>query len=183
MRTAWKMAGLGVVLLLLFGGPAVAVTDIMEGAEVQADPEALKAVLAAFNRAEEALRTKNLSGITAVYSKNYQNRGLRKEETSRIWKDIFTRYDRLSSRHLFTKIVVDREKGTARVTCTGALFGVSILKQGRPSPTATEEPTHIDVWFEADHHLVLEDGDWKIIGHDPARGADDPFGAAIHLLF
>jgi hypothetical protein len=42
---------------------------------------------------------------------------------------------------------------------------------------------HIDVWFEANHYLVLEEGVWKIIGHDPSGGAEDLFGASIHLLF
>lgn len=178
-----KVVGLGLVLILFCNGGSMAVTDIMGGAMVEADPEVVKAILSTFDRAEEALRTKNLPGITAVYSKDYQNRGLRKEETALIWKDIFARYNRLSSRHLFTKIVVDRGKGAARVTCTGALYGVSILRGGKPAPTSAEEPTHIDVWFEAVHYLILEDGAWKIIGHDPAAGPDDPFGAAIHLLF
>jgi hypothetical protein len=181
-----KASGIGFVLVLLCGGWATAVTDIMEGAEVKAEPAAVQAVLATFNQAEEALQAKSLSGIIAIYSKAYQNRGLRKEDTSRIWKDIFDRYNRLSSRHLFTRIVIDRQKGTARVTCTGGLFGVPILKERKPSPTAAEEPVesmHIDVWFEANHYLVLEDGVWKIVGHDLAGGSEDSFGASIHLLF
>ena len=176
---------MGLVLILLCSDWTSAMTDIMEGAEVQADPEAVKAIVATFDRAEEALRTESLSGIMFIYSKAYRNRGLRKEDTSRIWEDLFARYNQLSSWHLFSKIVVDREKATARVICTGGLFGVSVLeKEGKPSPTAlSAEPMHIDVWFEAIHYLVLEDGAWRIIGHDPAGGEKEPFGASIHLLF
>ena len=179
----------GLVLILLFGVRAPAMTDIMKGADVQADPKEVKSILATFDQAEETLRTESLSGLMAIYSKSYRHRGLRKEDTSRIWEDIFARYDRLSSRHFFSKIVVEKkmsQKATAQVTCTGGLFGISALKkEGKPSPAAqTEEPVHhIDVWFEAVHHLVLEEGSWKIIGHDPAGGEEDPFGVAIHLLF
>ena len=188
MKIRYRAAGLGLVLILLFGVRAPAATDMMEGADVQADTEAVKAILATFDRAEEALRTESLSGITAIYSKDYRHRGLRKEDTTRIWEDIFARYNQLSSRHAFSKIMVEKKmlgKTTARVTCTGALFGVSASKrEGQPSPSAlTAEPVHIDVWFEAIHYLVLEDGTWKIIGHDLAGGEEDPFGAAIHLLF
>jgi len=178
MRRMFELGALVLILTLVGGGPAPAMTDIMKGAEVRADPETMKAILSIFDRAEEALRTKSLSGIMAVYSKAYQNRGLRKEDTSRIWEDIFARYERLSSRHVFSSMIVDREKGTARVTCTGALFGVSVLKR-----EGNTEPVQIDFWFEAVHHLVLEDGVWKIIGHDPVEGGEHPFGSAIHLLF
>jgi hypothetical protein len=189
MRRLGAVAGMGVVLFLLCSSSTPAVTDIMEGAEIRADSDAVKAILAAFDRTEEALRNESLSGIMAIYSKNYRHRGLRKEDTARIWEDIFARYDQFSSRHFFSKIVVEQKmlgKATAQVTCTGALFGVSVLKEkrGKPFPTAqTEAPVHIDVWFDAIHYLVLEDGTWKIIGHDPAGGEEDPFGAAIHLLF
>ncbi len=44
------------------------------------------------------------------------------------------------------------------------------------------EPVSIDIWFDTIHYMILEDGEWKIIGHDPERGEEDPFGAAIHLL-
>lgn len=192
MKTWCRAAGIGLILILLFGVRVPAATDMMEGADVQADPEAVKAILATFDRAEEALRTESLSGIAAIYSKNYRHRGLRKEDTTRIWEDIFARYNQLSSRHAFSKIIVEKKmlgKTTARVTCTGALFGVSALKrEGQPSLSALSasggaEPVHIDVWFEAIHYLVLEDGTWKIIGHDLAGREEDPFGASIHLLF
>ncbi|MBI5747313.1 MAG: hypothetical protein HZA13_09975 [Nitrospirae bacterium] len=173
--------------LVLFGNShAFAVTDILEGAEVQADPETVKAILTTFNRAEDALRAESLSGVMAVYSKDYRNRGLRKEDTSRIWEDIFSRYDHLSSRHVFSRIVADQEKKTAQVTCTGALFGVSILRRDRkmPSPAAfTAEPVQIDIWFDAIHYLVFEGDEWKIIGHDPGGERYDSFGSGIHLLF
>ncbi|TAK09206.1 MAG: hypothetical protein EPO39_02815 [Candidatus Manganitrophaceae bacterium] len=177
MKRRGQQGILALVSILFAIGITSAATEMLSGAAVQADPESVKTIIAAFDRAEEALHTENLPAMMAVYSKGYQNRGLRKEETSRIWQDLFTRYDRLSSRHVFSKIVVDREKKTAHVTCTGALFGTSVFNKERP------EPVRIDFWFEAVHHLVFEEGAWKIVGHDPGAGEEGPLGSALHLLF
>ena len=174
------------LFIMISSGVALAVTDIAPDAEVKADPETVKAIRAAFDRADEALRTKNLSGIMAIYSKDYQNRGLRKVDTSLIWQDIFDRYDELSSRHVFSKIVFQKngaEPPTAQVVCTGVLLGVSVFKKGKPAPAASSEKLYLDAWFETTHHLILEKGDWKIIGHDPSRAEEHPFAAALHLLF
>jgi hypothetical protein len=174
------------MMTIMGSSRAFAVTDITPDAEVKANPETVKAVRAAFDRAEEALRTKSLSGIMAIYSKDYQNRGLRKVDTVHIWEDIFARYDQLSSRHVFSKIVVEQKNGqpAAQVICTGVLYGVSILKSRKPAPTASiEKPLLLDAWFESTHHLIFEDGVWKINGHDPSAVEEHPFAAALHLLF
>ena len=179
--------GLLFLIILVGSSAALAVTDLTQNAEVKADPETVKAIRAAFDRAEEALRTKNLSGIMAIYSKDYQNRGLRKVDTTQIWRDIFSRYDQLSSRHVFSKIVVEQNKlgqPTVQVICTGALFGLPVLKKGKPFPAApAEKPALLDAWAETTHYLVFEDGKWKINGHDPSSAENHPFAAALHLLF
>lgn len=179
MKRQFRLLLIGILLTALSAGPTLAATDILPNAKVQADPESVKSILATFNRAEEALRSKNLPGIMSIYSKSYQNLGLRKEETARIWGDLFARYDYIFSRHLFSKIIVDRDKKTAHVTCTGSLhFRPSAVKPGeRP------EAVRIDLWFEAVHHLVWEEGTWKIFGHNPGETEDNRFGSAIHLLF
>jgi hypothetical protein len=184
-RMLYSAMGMVFALNLLFGIKVLALTDVIKGADVQASPETVKAIMTAFDHAEEALQNKDLVKMMDFYSDAYRNRGLRKEGTSWIWEDIFVRYDQLSSRHVFSKILVDSKKGTAQVTCTGALFGISVLKKGdKPSPAAmTAEPVMIDSWFEAVHYLILEKGTWKIIGHDPAVGKEGTFGAGIHLLF
>ncbi|MFY9268842.1 MAG: hypothetical protein WAO55_03735 [Candidatus Manganitrophaceae bacterium] len=178
MKRCLQEGLIGLAIIIFASGIASATTDLLTGAEIRAAPEEVQAIRVVFDRAEEALQKKNLSAMTAVYSKGYQNRGLRREETVRIWQDIFSRYDSLSSRHSFSKIVVDRQKGTAQVTCTGALFGVSVLKVGGTAP-----PVRIDFWFEAVHHLTFEEGVWKIVGHDQDREGGNAFGSAIHLLF
>ncbi len=170
--------GIGIVTVFVAIGSAFALTEISKSAEVRADPESVEAILDTFDQAEGALEEEGLSGIMALYSDQYQNRGLRKESTSLIWQDLFNRYDRLSSRHFFSRIVVDPTGRKATVTCTGALLGTPVFRKG-----AVSEPVQIDTWFEAKHHLVLEEGEWRIIGHDPSEKERDLFGPAIHLLF
>ena len=167
---------IGIVTILLTSVPASALIEISKKTEVRADPATVEAILDTFNQAENSLEGKRVSDIMAFYATHYQNRGLRKEETSRIWEDLFNRYDRLSSRHLFSRIVVDPAGKTATVTCTGALIGTPAFRKGA-------EPVQIDTWFEANHYLILEEGEWRIIGHDPSEKERDSFGSAIHLLF
>jgi hypothetical protein len=173
-----RWIGIGLIFIFLIVGSASALVDIPKKAEVRADQDVVDAIVDTFDQAEEALEAENLFVIMSVYSDSYQNRGLRKGETSRIWQDIFNRYDRLSSRHIFSRIIVDPNGKTAKVTCTGGLFGVSIFKGG-----AGPEAVQIDSWFEAIHYLALEEGAWRIIGHDPSEKERDLFGSAIHLLF
>src|SRR4030095_11636068 len=180
MGIQFKAVAMGFLSILILIGNTRAVTEITQDAEVKADLEMVKAIRAAFDRAEEALRTKDLPALMAIYSKDYQNRGLRKVDTAQIWRDIFIRYEQLSSRHAFSKIVVEQKKhgqSTAQVICTGTLYGVSIKKKGEPFPAA-EKPTLLDAWAQTTHYLVFEDGRWKIIGHDPSPAEDHPFSAA-----
>jgi hypothetical protein len=179
----WALAVSAILLIGGFETNAHALTSIIEGADVQADAKTVKAIVAAFDQAENALQAEDLLKLMDFYSKDYNNRGLHKQDTGQIWQDLFGRYDHMSSRHLFSKIVVDENGKTAHVTCTGALFGVSkFQKKPGPVPMAETQPVIVDSWFEAIHHLVKENGAWKLIGHDPAKGQES-FGAAIHLLF
>lgn len=178
MRRSHRWIGMGLILIFLVVGSASALVEVSKQAEIRADQDEIDAILDTFDQAEEGLEEENLSVLMSVYSDGYQNRGLQKGDTSRIWQDLFKRYDRLSSRHHFSRIVVDPDGTKAKVTCTGALLGVSVLKKG-----GRVEPVQIDTWFEANHYLVLEEGEWRIVGHDPLEKERDLFGSAIHLLF
>lgn len=81
-----------------------------------------------------------------------------------IWRDIFSRYDRLSSRHLFSKIVVNQEMGTAEVTCTVPFLGASVLTQNEKT-----KPMHIDFWFEAIHLISFFDGENEFVTNRSIR--------------
>ena len=172
----------GLIAILLAGllnGRASAATEILPNAEIQADPESVKSILLTFNRAEKALRSRHLSGIMAIYSDSYRNLGLGKKETEQIWQDLFSRYRIIVSKHGFSKIIVDRDKRKADVTCTGMLhFGNRTLKPG-----GRAEPLRIHYWFEAVRRRVWEEGVWMIYGHDPGQNESNPSGSAVQLLF
>ncbi len=168
----WVLA-FGLVLLSI--SPAPATTDILDGAEVKASPEAVKQLVAAFGRAEKALGKEDLDSIMQFYSDDYQNRGLRKEDTSRIWMYLFENFNQLVSRHILSRIVVNPKEGTAKVTCTGALFGTS--------PSNIAKSATVDVWSQAIHSFTFEKGEWRIIGHDLAENGREEFSGAIHILF
>ncbi|WDT72165.1 MAG: HPF/RaiA family ribosome-associated protein [Candidatus Manganitrophus sp.] len=129
IRRNHQWIGMGLILLFLIVGSASAQVEVSKKAEIRADQDEIDAILYTFDQAEEALQAKNLSVIMTIYSDGYQNRGLRKGDTSRIWQDLFNRYDRLSSHHHFSRIVVDPDGTKAKVTCTGALLGVSVFKK------------------------------------------------------
>lgn len=155
--------------------PALAKTKVSPGAEIRADDKTVREILAAFNRAEEFLQARNLDALMGLYSKDYNYYGLKKDDLKRIWQDLFTQHRRISTEHMFAKIVVmDGKAPTAEVTCTGSLW-------------ATSEPAgqrvNIDSWFEEVHHLVYEDGTWRIRGHagEPSKALQ--FGVAPHPFF
>lgn len=178
-RAALRPLLLAIFFTGLLGDPTFAATDIVPNAEIQADPETVKSILATFDQAEKALRSRNLPDIMAVYSDDYQNLGLRKKETERIWQGLFSRYRIILSKHLFSKIVVDRNLKKADVTCTGELH----FRNKNFKPEGGAEPLRVQYWFEAVHHLVWEGGMWKIYGHDPGQTESNPSGSPVHLLF
>lgn len=138
--------------------PALAGTKMSKQTEIQANEKDVSAILAAFDKAEKALKAENLDDLMTLYSKNYDYRGLKKNNLRDLWKDLFDKYRRLSTHHIFSKIVVtaDGTAPTARITCTGGVWATA---------ESTGERIIIDSWFEEVHRLVYEDGAWRILGH------------------
>lgn len=149
-------AGIG---LLGYSPQALAETKMSKQMEVQANQKTVNDILASFDKAEKALKVQDLDDLMALYSKNYDYHGLTKNNLRDLWKDLFSKYRRISSHHIFSKIVVSVEGKApkARITCTGGLWATA---------DSTGERTIIDSWFEEAHLLVYEDGAWRILGHD-----------------
>jgi hypothetical protein len=155
--------------------PVLAKTKISPGAEVQADDKTVHGIVASFQKAEEFLDARNLDALMGLYSKDYNYNGLKKDDLKKIWESLFAQHHRIATSHLFSKIVVaDGKHPTAEITCTGSLWATS-------GPTGKR--MNIDSWFEEVHHMVYEDGAWRISGHvgEPARTPQ--FGVAPHPLF
>jgi len=174
--------GMTLVLLVLMGGviglagcrfgqvppmPDIGKTQLAHGAVVQADERALTDILDAFHRADEALRKQDLDVLMAIYSQSYKYHGYDKDRLRLLWKDLFLLHTQFSTTHVFSKIVVNAQvtPPTAEITCTGSLWAVSKL---------TGQRVNIDSWFGDVHHLIYEDGAWRIRSHawetpDPGR--------------
>ncbi|HZY30884.1 MAG TPA: hypothetical protein VFF86_04500 [Candidatus Methylomirabilis sp.] len=139
--------------------PALAETKLSKQVEIQANGKMVSEIRASFDKAEKALKAQDLDGLMALYSKDYDYHGLTKNNLLELWKDLFSKYRRIASHHIFSKIVVTVEGKApkARITCTGGLWATA---------ESTGERIIIDSWFEEVHRLVYEDGAWRILGHD-----------------
>ena len=151
--------------------PALAETKLSKQIEVQGNQKEVNAIRAAFDKAEKALKEQDLEDLIAIYSKDYEYHGLTKSNLRDLWKDLFSKYRRISSHHIFSKIVVKVEgkNPKASITCTGGLWATA---------ESTGERIIIDSWFEEVHRLVYENGAWRILGHDGEDQQNLPMGGA-----
>jgi hypothetical protein len=150
--------------------------SIEGGAAIKGDDKDVAAILAAFNHAEEALHRNNVDGVMALYSERYRHHGLSKADLRKIWEEMLAQYDGLASTHVFShvNIVASGKVPTAQISCTGSLWGLSKV---------TKQRDIIDSWFFEIHHLVYEDGEWRILGHDGAETMTLSFGRTPHPFF
>lgn len=156
--------------------PVEAKVDVMPGSAIEADAKAVSELVAAFDRAEAAIQTRDLDALMTFYSKSYNYHKLRKSDVRRIWEELFEYHRQLKSRHLFTEVkTVATETGVrAEIKCTGALWGVN---------TETGQKVTLDSWFEEVHYLAKEDGAWRLIGNAGEGPETHRFGHAPHPLF
>jgi ketosteroid isomerase-like protein len=136
--------------------PDVGRIDIGHRAVIKADDKTVGDLLAAFNRAEEALHARDIDALMEVYARDYTYRELRKDDVQKLWENFFAQYSQISSTHVFSQIVAEgRSPSTAKITCTGRLWGTS---------KESGERVILDSWFFEVHHLVSEDGAWRVRG-------------------
>jgi len=156
--------------------PTVAKVEVPSYATVTADDATVKEVVAAFDRAEQAIQARDIDGLIALYSKRYNYHKLRKSDARRLWEEIFEYHHKLHSTHIFTDIKTVQVDGETRaeVRCTGALWGLA---------NETGQKVTVDSWFEEVHYLVKEDGTWRIIGNAGGALETPRFGHAPHPLF
>ena len=120
----------GTLGLTLCGPPKPVVAkkvEVPQYATVMADESTVKDILAAFDRAEQAIQARDVDGVMALFSKRYNYHKLRKSDARRIWEEIFEYHHKLHSTHLFTDIKTVQVDGETRaeVKRTGALWGLA----------------------------------------------------------
>lgn len=162
------LAGIGTTEAKIVVPPSGSVIDV--------DVATLKAIVNAFELAEEAIKAHDLEKVMAIYSPYYNYHGLKKDDLRKIWKELFDEYQEIASTHLFTKMakVGSGRDAVLEVTCTGHLWA-------RSKTSGLYVP--IDSWYEEVHYLGLEDGAWRIRGNVGESPRVLPFGTAPHPLF
>lgn len=176
MHTIWA----GLIMLFVTGvtaaAPVYGITQIPPEARIDADEQTILEITSTFDHAEEAIRARDLEAIMALYSDRYRHHGLGKSDIRQIWEELFSQYDLISNIHIFSAITTSEqgEESRAQIGCTGALWATS---------RNTKQRIPIDSWHDEVHHLVKENGAWRIIGSDEGPRRPRMFGTAPHPLF
>lgn len=174
-----RLAGVMIILGFAWLGSPLLVngmTQIPPDAKIQADQQTILELTSTFDQAEEAIRSRNLDSLMELYSDHYRYHGLKKLDIRNIWDELLSHYDFISNIHIFSSIKRVEQDGQARaeITCTGALWATS---------KNTKDRVPIDSWHQEVHHLVKENGAWRIIGSTEGTPRPRMFGTAPHPLF
>ena len=167
---------LNVLVLVAFPAGVLALTQILPEAAVEADQQSLMELIGTFDRAQEAIRARDLDALMALYAPTYQYHGLRRGDIRKIWADLFARYDLIANMHTFSavKVVKTGKDTTAEITCTGAVWANS---------RETNQRIPIDSWEHEVYRLVRGKDGWRIVGNVGGDKAVRHFGTAPHPLF
>jgi ketosteroid isomerase-like protein len=123
--------------------------------EIQASKNDVKELKAFYAKIENAMVRENLDAMMRFYSDDYFHRGITKQQVRLMWKDIFSKFHKLKSVHVFSEITVQDTE--ALVVCTGTLLGV-------PAGAVGQKNVAIDKWINQNHFLSKSGGSWKIVG-------------------
>lgn len=176
-RVRAAITALMIIIASLVGmGTAQAKIVVPAGSMIEVDEATVNAVVAMFERTEQAVKAHDLETVMAAYSPQYNYHGLKKDDIRKVWRDLFDEYKEIASTHLFSKVtkVGSGSNAVLEVTCTGHLWAAS-KTSGLYIP--------IDSWHEEVHYLVFEEGGWRIRGNVGESPRVLSFGTAPHPLF
>ncbi len=155
---------------------ASALTQILPDAVIEADQQSVMELVGTFDRAQEAIRARDVRALTGLYAPDYRYHHLNRGDIGRIWADLFARYDLIANIHTFSSIKVVKTAGglTAEIICNGAVWANS---------RETKQRIPIDSWQQEVHRLIKGKDGWRITGSPGGGKAVRQFGAALHPLF
>jgi len=166
----WWQSGCTVPPLMHRGGIMV---DSL--AEVKVDNATVAGILASFNRAEAALQAGNLDELMTLYSDGYSYHGLTKPELRKVWEELLQQHREFRSNHILSRFAAaPGEPKGVEVTCSGSLWATS---------KEAGDQVSIDSWYGEVHHMVNENGTWRVRGHRGKAPKTQVFGAAPHPFF
>ncbi len=159
-----------------FPAISLALTQILPEAVIEADQQSVMELIGTFDRAQEAIRARDIDGLMELYANNYRYHGLKRDDIRKIWAELFAQYDLIANIHTFSAIKVMKtgEDVTAEITCTGAVWANS---------RETKQRIPIDSWYQEVHRLVKGKDGWRIVGNLGSDQAIRRFGTAPHPLF
>ena len=154
----------------------LAMTQFLPDAQIEGDQRSINELISTFDRAQEAIRSRDLDALMSLYAQNYQYHGLKKADVRKIWAELFAHYDFIANIHTFSaiKVVSTTNPATAEITCTGSLWATA---------EDTKQRIPIDSWHQEVHYLVREKDGWRIVGNLGGAPAIRQFGTAPHPLF
>lgn len=171
------MTGRMLIMLMLVGAsfnslgagdPALGALRIDTEAYRQADVETVRRIEELFNRAEKAIGEKDLDALMTVYSDRYRYQELTKADMRNMWKGFMDQYERISTLHSFSRIVIKPgNPPTAQITCTGALWATS---------NQSDQRVNLSSWVGDIHHLLCEHGAVRIVGQGREATKRPEFG-------
>lgn len=169
------------VMLLITSTAAAADYAFSDIFTVEMDPASKKQlgkktfdeVMDFFNNAEQALETKNIDKLMALYSDNYANGMHDKKSARKIWERIFKTFDKMATQHSM-RIVQSSNKDILIIQCTGLLTG---------TPQGEKYSATIDNWNNQNHVISKENGQWKLVGTSGMERKRLWFDEPMHPLF
>jgi len=143
-------------------------------AKQQLGEQTYNEVMAFFQSAENAVETKDLESLMALYSDNYSDGEHDKKSARQIWERIFSRFEKMAMHHNMKLGKASSDKNMIVFQCSGLLLGL---------PDPKERLITIDNWTNQDHVLVKEAGKWKLIGTYGPERKRLWFDKPMHPLF
>ncbi|MDE2118070.1 MAG: hypothetical protein KGJ19_05685 [Betaproteobacteria bacterium] len=143
-------------------------------AKQQLGEQTYNEVMTFFHSAEQAIETKDLEALMALYSDNYSDGDHDKKSARQIWERIFSRFEKMAMQHNMKLGKASSDKNMVVFQCSGLLLG---------SPDPKERLITIDNWTNQDHVLVKEAGKWKLIGTYGPERKRLWFDKPMHPLF
>ncbi len=120
---------------------------------IKADENTVKELEKFYEGIEDALAKKDLDTLLTYYADDYNYNGVNKAHLRSLWAKMFSKFDKLYSTHIFSKL--GSKKNEVAITCTGVLMGW---------PKGGVDYEIADNWVASNHYLSKKSGSWKIVG-------------------
>jgi ketosteroid isomerase-like protein len=120
---------------------------------MQTDKKTANEIAEFYDEIEDALSKKELDKLMTYYADDYNHNGVDKQHLRNLWANMFTKFDKLYSTHIFSKVEVKDTE--AHLKCTGVLMGW---------PKGGNDYEIVDNWTVSPHYMSKKSGSWKIVG-------------------